>query len=115
MAQDAVDHARIWNKGDDAHAGAAGAGQRVDFCVGIVLDQRDPFEWRARMPGDKAVGTQPCSQQRDHHQNQSAPWLAEGREPKSRNQAGNDCEHFEAEVPQSRGMRFEAKLRRFQE
>jgi len=31
VAQDAVDDARICNKGDDAHARAAGAEQRVDF------------------------------------------------------------------------------------
>jgi len=31
VAQDAVEDARICNKGDDAHAGAAGAEQRVDL------------------------------------------------------------------------------------
>jgi hypothetical protein len=31
MAQDAVDNGRIGNKGDDAHACAAGASQRIRF------------------------------------------------------------------------------------
>jgi hypothetical protein len=31
MAQDAVDHPRLCNKGDDLHPGAAFADQRVNF------------------------------------------------------------------------------------
>jgi hypothetical protein len=47
VAQDAVDDAGVGNKGDDAHAGAAGADQRIGFennpqTTGSIYD---PTKW----------------------------------------------------------------------
>ena len=44
MLQAAVDNARICNKGDNAHAGSAGEGQRVGF-------EDLPDQARPRAPG----------------------------------------------------------------
>jgi hypothetical protein len=68
VAQDAVDDARVGNKGDDAHAGAAGAGQGISF--EDSPDQAGPSAAglaekselsRASGAGAPAPGLSPCS------------------------------------------------------